>query len=480
MKKVVSAIVVVLIGIAGWAGASYVIGGQVEQHYRDHVARLAQWGPVQMNSESYQRGFLSSQGRTLLEIGVPVPAGESGEVEVETLRLTLEHRVCHGPLPVGSGSFSLVPQLARIETRLVAASLVGEDGEGSDLLAKLPWLAEIYSLASIGLDGRGRDQLVIPALEQTVGEKQLTITWGGLQSDTRFAKDMSSLAGNILLSSLQLKAEDGRLQWDGAQVDFDLQEAFPLVYLGRYRIDSGFLEMSFDKSGTGRQKVRVEGLVVDSLASQSSATVDYLQNLKVAKVDVNETGYGPAELEVAARGLDGEVLSRYQQDMLEVYGQESFDAEVVGMQMMQVYLRLLTGLAEGTPEIEFSKLQIATPHGDFSGNLRLKLNGGAGQELNHLPALLQKLEGQAQIAADESLVRKVMAGLVAQQIKNAYRQMDLAPPADKDLVARADSTVEQQLEALIGQQFIERADGKLRCQAVFDRGELKVNGNRVM
>ena len=480
MKKLVIAIVIILIGIVGWAGATYVVGGQVEQHYRDHIARFAQWGPVHMAVESYQRGFLSAQGRTLLEIRVPVPADEEGEVAVESLRLILEHQVSHGPLPMVTGSFSLVPKLARIETRLVEASLVGEDGVESDLLVTLPWLAEIYDVASISLSGRGRDQLVIPSIAQTIEEEQLSINWGGLQSDVAFAQDMSNLAGNVILSSLQLTADEGRLEWDGARVDFDLHEAFPGVYLGRYQVDSGLLEMGFDESGKGRQKVRVEGFALDSLASQNGATVEYLQTLKVAKVNVNEAGYGPGELEVAARGLDGEVLSRYQQDMLGVYGQDSLDPEVVGLQMMQVYLRLLNGLAEGSPEIEFSKLQLATPNGDFSGSLRLKLNGEAGQELNNVPALLQKLEGQAQITADESLVRTVMTALMAQQMKNAYRQRDLAPPSGEELAARANSQVKQQLEALIGQKFIERSEGKLHCKAVFARGELKVNGQRLM
>lgn len=480
MKKFIIAIVIALTGIAVWAGATYVIGGQVEQHYQDHIARFAQWGPLHMTIESYERGFLSSQGRTLMEFRVPVPAKEEGEIETKTLKLTLEHQVCNGPLPFGSGNFSLMPKLARIETRLVAASLLGEDGEGNDLLVKLPWLAEIYDLASISLSGRGRDQLVIPAIEQTIEEEQLSINWGGLQSDVGFAQDMSNLAGNVMLSSLQLTADEGRMEWDGARVDFDLHEAFPLVYLGRYQVDSGLLEMGFNESGKGRQKLRVEGFAIDSQASQNGATVEYLQTLKVAKVAVNEAGYGPGVLEVAARGLDGEVLSRYQQDMLGVYDQELLDPEAVGMQMMQVYLRLLNGLAEGSPEIEFSKLQLATPNGDFTGNLYLKLNGEAGQELNNVPALLQKLEGKAQITTDESLVRSVMTGLIAQQMKNAYRQRDLASPTDEELAARAASQVQQTLEVLIGQQFIERSEGKLRCKAVFDRGELKVNGQRLM
>jgi uncharacterized protein YdgA (DUF945 family) len=73
-----------------------------------------------------------------------------------------------------------------------------------------------------------------------------------------------------------------------------------------------------------------------------------------------------------------------------------------------------------------------------------------------------------------------MTGLIAQQMKNAYRQRDLASPTDEELAARAASQVQQTLEVLIGQQFIERSEGKLRCKAVFDRGELKVNGQRLM
>lgn len=473
MKKIVLILVIILIGLAGWAGATYLIGGQVEQRYREGITLLEQWGPFRLTSESYERGFLSSRGRTLLELSVPVPAEEKGEVETKFLRLTLEHQLRHGPLPVGAG---MAPQLACIETRLVEASF----GEGGELLEEMPWLDKVSLQTNIGFDGGGRGRLLIPAFEKSVEEQQLTASWGGMKSDIKFSANLANLAGDIELSELKLTAKDGRLQWEGARAEFDFHEAFPMVYLGRYQADSGPLELTFDEPGKGRRNLRVEGFAVDSLASQSGETVDYLQKLKVAEVTVDDAGYGPGELEVAARGLDGEVLSRYQQDMLGVYGQESLDPEVIGLQMMQVYLRLLSGLAEGSPEIEVSKLQFVTPKGNVSGSLWLKLHGETGQVPGDVAALLQKLEGQAQVAADENLVRTVLSGMVAQQLKNALRQQDLPLPTDEELAAMAGSQIEQQLESLIGQQFIERSGGKLRCQAVLKGGELTVNGQRLM
>lgn len=475
MKKIIVFLIIILLVIAGWACATYLVGGQVEKHYRDHLARFEKWGPVQLTSESYQRGFLSSKGRTLVELSVPAPAGEEGEVETKTLKLTLEHRICNGPLPVGAGSFSLAPKLAHIETRLVAAA-AGEE----DLLAKLPWLGEIKDVSTISLSGRGRDRLLVPGLETTIEEEQLTINWGGLSGDTEFSMDLKELAGKLEIAALNMKDDEGSLQWDGARIDFDLYEAFPLVYLGTYQSSFGPLELDFATPGKGRKKVRVEGVAIDSQASQNASTVEYLQTFKVARVDVDDAGYGPGELELALRGLDGEVLSRYQQDALGIYEQESFDPESMGLYMMQVYMRLLSGMIKGSPEIELRKLQIATPEGDFSGKLRLKLHGSEDLEPGNMPALLQQLEGQAQVTVDEKLVKTVLIGMISQQIKNAYRQQDLSLPTDEEIAAQAAQQVEQQLEALIGQQFIERSEGKLQSKAVLNRGELKVNGNRLM
>lgn len=475
MKKNVIILLIFLLGIAGWAGATYLVGGQVEKHYRDHLARFQTWGPIQMSSESYQRGFLSSKGRTLIEFSVPGPAGAEGEVEKKTLQLTLEHRICNGPLPIGGGSFSLAPKLALIETRLVSASVGGED-----LLAELPWLGAITDMTTISLSGRGRDRLLVPGLEQTIEEEQLTINWGGLQGDIDFSMDLKELAGNLEVASLTMKDDEGRLQWDGAQLDFDLYEAFPMVYLGKYKSSFGPLAVDFDATGKGLKKVRVEGVAIDSQASQKGSTVEYLQTLKVAKVEVDDAGYGPGELELAMRGLDGEVLSRYQQDALGIYDQESFDADSMGLYMMQVYMRLLSGLSKGSPEIELRKLQFATPEGDFSGTLRLKLHGSANLESGNIPAMLQKLEGQALVTADEKLVRTVLVSMLSQQMKNAYRQQGLSLPTDEAMAARAGQQVEQQLKGLIGQQFIERSDGKLGCKAVLEDGALTVNGVRLM
>ncbi len=475
MKKIVVILVIVVLGIAGWAGATYLVGGQVEKHYRDHLSRFEKWGPVQLTSVSYQRGFLSSVGRTLVELSVPGPAGEEGEIETKTLQLTLEHRICNGPLPVGSGSFSLEPKLALIETRLVGATAGGED-----LLAELPWLGEIIDVTTVSLGGRGRDRLMVPGLEKTIEEEQLSIAWGGMQGDTEFSLDLTELAGNIEIASLKMKDDEGSLQWDGAQVDFDLYEAFPMVYLGNYKSSFAPLELDFKPSGKERKKVRVEGIVVESLASQNALTVEYLQTLKVAKVDVNDAGYGPGELELALRGLDGEVLSQYQQDALGIYERESFDPESMGLYMMQVYMRLFSGMIKGSPELELRKLQIATSEGDFSGKLRLKLNGSEDLEPGNMPALLQHLEGEAQVRVDEKLVRAVLTGMITQQMKKAYRQQGISLPSDEVITVQAGQQVEQQLEGLIGQQLIVRSEGKLQSKAVLNRGELKVNGKRLM
>ena len=111
MKKIVLILVIVLIGIAGWAGATYLIGGQVENRYQESIAQLEERGPFRLTSENYQRGFLSSRARTLMEFNMPVPAEEEGEVETKTLRLTFEHNLLHGPLPVGASRRASPPAM---------------------------------------------------------------------------------------------------------------------------------------------------------------------------------------------------------------------------------------------------------------------------------------------------------------------------------------------------------------------------------
>ena len=77
MKKLVILVVVVLLCVVGWAGATYIVSGKVESQYFNLLEQNAHWGPVTLTSKSYQRGFLTSKAEMLLEMKIPITAIET-------------------------------------------------------------------------------------------------------------------------------------------------------------------------------------------------------------------------------------------------------------------------------------------------------------------------------------------------------------------------------------------------------------------
>jgi uncharacterized protein YdgA (DUF945 family) len=483
VKKLIIAVLIVLVGLSGWAGATYVIGGQVEKRFLACLDRVEQLGPFQLTSRSYERGFLSSRARTVLEFKVPDPSAaqdQDQEMAKKSLTLTFEHTLRHGPLPAGTtpdGGFSLAPMLALVETRLAGVS--AGDQILDEVLAGIPQLGDSYAFTIIGLGGGGSSRLMIPAFEKTDEEKNFTISCGGLTLDSQFSRGMEEFAGSFALPALQVRMEDGHLLWDGISGSFDMSEAFAGVYLGSSEVRLDTMQIAFADPKCGNKEIVIKGLDVSSQSSREGSNINGFQSVKLSGITVEGETYGPGLVEMELRKFDGEAFSHYQTDMLQAYREVS-DPEEMVIRILPIYTRLFTELSKGSPEIELRRLQFSTPMGEFDGNARLKLHGEEGLNLGDLGSLMKNLEAEAKVKADENLVRAVLASSIEERMKTARDQGDFPSFPDEKISELAGQQVDIQLEALAQQKYLVRNNGKLSSHAVFNRGELVVNGQQLL
>jgi uncharacterized protein YdgA (DUF945 family) len=483
VKKLIIAVLIVLVGVLGWAGATYVIGRQVETRYLAYLDQVERLGPVRLTNQSFERGFLSSRARTTLEFTVPDPAvtqAQDEEIAEKSLVLTFEHTFRHGPLPAGTspdGRFRPAPMLALIETRLTGLS--AGDQILDEVLEKIPELGDSYAFTIVGLDGGGSSRLKIPAFEKTDEEENLAITFDGLTFDSRFSRGMEKISGNLALPGLQVRMEDGHLLLGGIGGSFDMGEAFAGVYLGSSGIRLDAMQIAFSDPEGGNEEIVIKGLEIGSQSSRDGSSINGFQTVKLSGVTVDGETYGPALVELEARNLDGEALSRYQADLLQLY-RESSDPEEMAVSLLPVYTRFFAELSKGAPEIELRRLQFSTPMGDFDGNARLKLHGGEDLEPGDLSSLIKNLEAEAAVTADEKLVRAMLAGTVEEKMKAARDQGDFPSFPDEKISELAGRQVDIQLEALGQQKILVRDKEKLSSHAVFNRGELVVNGQPLL
>jgi uncharacterized protein YdgA (DUF945 family) len=484
VKKLIIAVLIVLVGASGWAGATYVIGGQAEKRYLASLDQVERLGPFQLTNQSYERGFLSSRARTVLEFTVPDPSAsqdQDQETGEKSLNLTFEHTFRHGPLPAGrtpDGEFRLEPMLALVETRLVGVS--AGDQLLDEVLAEIPQLGKSYAFTIIGLGGGGNSRLSVPAFEKTDEEKDFAITCDGLTLDAQFSRGLDEFSGSFALPSLKVWMKDGHLLWEGISGSFDMNEAFAGVFLGNSDVRLDTVEIAFaDPKCGSNKKIEVKNLEIGSQSSREGSNVNGSQSINVSGVTVDGETYGPGLLEVEVRKIDGEALSRYQADMLKAY-RETSDPEEMVIRVLPIYTRLFAELSEGSPEIELRRLQFSTPMGDFDGNARLKLHGEEGLNLDGLESLMKNLEAEANATADEKLVRAVLSSRIEERMMTARDQGDFPMFPDEKIRELAGNQVDIQLEALAQQKFLVRDKGKLKSHAVFNRGELVVNEQQLL
>jgi len=482
MKKGWILIAVVLLGVVGWAGATYVVGGRVEKQYFALLNQYQQWGPVSLTSQGYQRGFLSAKAQTRVEMTFPTAGGAEGQAPaIETLQMVFEHTVHHGPLPFGgpSGHISLSPALATVETRLLRVATGDGDQAFESLLQEIPELKESLAFARIGFDGAASGLLQVPPFEKRDGDGEFL--WGGATFTTEYAPRAKTLAGSFDMPKVEFRKSGGGLRWSGIRGDFDLVEAFPMLFVGSSKMTFGPLAVTEAKQPGGEGPVfELQSIEIVSDSRCEGPLVQINQTMKLDGASFEGKVYGPLLCDVEMKNLDGQVLSDFQQQLQGVYREaDSFQPEELVVKLLPLYGDLLTKLLAGNPELHVKRLYVATPMGEAEGTFRMKLDGMQGVDPKDPAALmqsLQHLDSSADVAVDESLVRGILVGSLKSSQQKVADAGGRPSMSDTEIEGMVDRQLAAQLEALVAQHFIVREGKKIKSSATFKQGELVVNG----
>jgi len=482
MKKSWILIVVVLLFIVGWAGATYVVSDRVEKQYFGLLKQYRQWGPVTLTNQSYQRGFLSTRAETLVEMTVPKAGSEEGqEPTTETLQMVLEHTMHHGPLSFGGppGHVSFSPALATVETRLVRVVTGDGDQAFENLLQEIPELKESVSFARVGFDGATNGLLQIPPFEKRDDDGQFL--WGGVTFTTEYAPRAKTLVGTFDMPRMEFRKAGGGMRWSGIHGQFDLVEAFPMLFVGTSKMVFGPMAVTQSKQPEGESTVfELQEIELASDSRCEGTLVHINQTMKLDGASFDGKVYGPLLFDVEMKNLDGQVLSDFQQQIQSVYREaDSFMPEVLVAKVLPMYGELFTKLLAGNPELNVKRLYVATPMGEAEGTFRLKLAGLQGVDPQDPAALmkcLQHIDSAADAAVDESLVRGILVSSLKSSLQKAGDGTARQPVGDKEIEGMVDQQLAGQLEALVAQHFIVREGKKIKSSATFNHGELVVNG----
>lgn len=477
MKKLVTLVVILVLVIAGWAGATYYTGYQAEKTHSQLLAKYAKLGPLSFKVEDYQRGFARSTARVVMEMKVPkVEPGKKGEApkqSVETVRLVFGETIEHGPLPGGAGL-----GLATIETRLVDVS-PGHD-EFVKLQTEVPALKGVLDVTRIDFDGTLHSATRIPKIH--VEEKDGTFDWKGWNSNVTWSPRKKFLVGDFDLAGLQVAMKDGSIKWDGVKGQMDLTEALPLLYVGKTHATMGTLDMDFlNKTNGQREQFTMKGMELNSTSAYEGAVVNMSQEMKFAGLDVEGQTYGPGELDIEMRNFDGRVMSDFQKQVYDLYGSaETMNPDELAGQLLPLYGQLGAKLLEKSPEFNIRRFQLLTPKGNIEGSLLVKYDGSQGVHSNAPQAMIQAVDAKADLALNENLVKLLVADKLVTSLKAARSQGQLpATYTDEKIEDLAQQQAGAQIESVLAQKLAVRDGEMIRSNATFKGGELVVNGQNL-
>ncbi len=477
MKKLIVLVVIVL--AASWVGATYFIGGKVEDEYRGLVQKYANLGPIKISVKSYQGGFLSATAETLMEMTVPKTPAEPGQApEFETVQLVFGHDIFYGPLPIGAPQ-GAAPALALISTRIVSAS--GQELDLDDLLQQVPELRNAFSYSRVGFDGSISGQMEVPPLSRQIDEA--TFNWGGLTA-TSVYKPGGKLVGQVDMPNMNLSFADGSMTWQGIHYELDMDEVLPMLFVGSGNMVLGGMEMDFpDKKSGKRTQVRMQEVRIDADSSFDGQLVHYRQTIAGQGMTVDDQTYGPLEVDLEMNNFNAQALSDYQQSILNLYGNfDQLNPDAMIAEMLPVYSDLAIRLLADSPEFNIRRFYVNTPMGEAAGTINIKYDHPqqeAPAELSMLPMYLPFFFADANLNIDQDLVKAVLKSQIETQFAQAAAAGQQPQMSELEKQALINQQVEMMLQMYAAQGFLVQDGNKIKSRLVFADGQLQVNGKQL-
>src|SRR5690606_29125699 len=316
MKKAAVVVGIVALGAAVWVGATWYTGQRVEQHVREHVARLNEqptFGTLQISS--YERGVFSSTIHYVVTAeNLPLPTGLVGQGD----QLALVSRVSHGPFPwarLTEGVFS--PVLATTHSWLQRTEPVNA------------WFLAagdeqpVEERSSIHYDGNIDFQLRFAPLNVQQPERELESTEAVLAARTDDNLDILQFTGTLdsvrIRSRLsdEARTEPDRLAMQGISFQADYRMGAFGVYLGDGK--AGIKRVSLDAlDEDGRPlNIALNDYHINSHMTEDATHVSGHLEYALGAVQIGTIDLGSLQAMLRFGHLDGQavkaIMARYRE-----------------------------------------------------------------------------------------------------------------------------------------------------------------------
>jgi uncharacterized protein YdgA (DUF945 family) len=398
----------------------------------------------------YHRGWYSSVDEATVEMaGAALDALPTLKPAVATLtgggsghaplRFSLRTVIRHGPL-CGSKCFAL----AGAETRVIftgplQASLAERLGNEQPMTIR----------TRLAFTGGGSATMSSPAFQQAQVSQDARLSWGGIDGTMHYGprQDWYDIAATA--PSLRLEGTKGTLQIDEMSIDARSKRLLRTLYEGDSRIEIKRLSVM---GGTDKaQEVTINDLLLVNGNHAQDGFMNVNYQLGAGAIVTQPLTLSSEHLDITWKHLGIETLESVI-TTIRTAGQDQNDKltpSARAQKMMAAIKQPLEALLIEQPEMDVDRLSAASAQGQALVTGVIRLVGVGTGDLDAPALLLRKLDVRLDIAIDEAFLSS------------------LPGPGANALT---------QLQPMIDQGYITRANGALRTQILFRGGQPTFNG----
>lgn len=404
MKKLAGLIIILAVLILG---GYYGMGLLTERTIKKNIEVINQTNGLFANIEHYNRGWFTSEAQVKWRLHVPErivtdDKGNSQTVPAQDYLTEMPLKICHGPFIFCNKQLRFGVGFAEAWFPFPAQYAKQFEDQFTSESTKPKLDLNIF----VNYFLRSSLELEVPEFKLIAKDGSGTFTWKGVKTELNVSSNKDQVDGAFVLEGMHFSKGDMAASLGKVSTEYDLHQTKAGLYLGDVTFDLPL----FDVTEKNVPVLSIRDLTMSSNSDIDDKLFNTHFSLGVKSILANQKTYGPGEFEMSLRRLDGDVLSKINQQTNTM--QNGTEAE--RQQAMMAILPELPKLFSQGAEFEISKCNFKIPEGSIDGNLLLSLPKGDHADPFEL---LQKIQGNAKLKAPAALLKQVMQQSVLQQME---------------------------------------------------------------
>jgi uncharacterized protein YdgA (DUF945 family) len=443
--------ILLLLMLATAATLPFWFGMEVEKNYNNKIQQLSKRG-ITLTPVNYRRGwFVSSAESTIVFPGLP-------------FTFSAAHRISHGPFALDrilSGEYQFTPVQGVIKSQVSFAPPAGA-------AANSPPPLEADTI--INIQGDGETRLRLASVKNTLANGDVFESKEA-SGTVAFNSDWKKLQVNLLFPQISLKTQNNNFILSKLDADSNLQEGVAGYMFGTnsFQIE----KMAFAENNV------LEGLRMITSARETGTNVSLVMQYSLKGATLAGETYGPAQVAVEIRKLDAATLVKLDGAISEIYKKQLPEAQA-GMILTGKMLEIVADLAKKNPEMEVTKFNFKTQHGEITGKVKLALDGANINAKENPLLLINALSGEGEVSVPSSIMEAMVKKQIQQEIERLKTSGKLKKQEVEKLTPEKISAITDQLAPQRAREFAAKLQfvpngANFQANASLKRGQLFIN-----